>query len=131
MFEAKAILPLSLSVCHTCNVKDRSDYNKAVLLTLPARREAEVVALFHATAHHRQHDFLHARWCKLHCATVYVPFASPNEETGLMLIKPHIYESDNGRIMAGTHGNTVSGVTCLCTEVYEPKTKKKSQIFVL
>lgn len=32
------------------------------LLTLPVRREAEVVALFHATVHHRHHDFRHARW---------------------------------------------------------------------
>lgn len=90
MFGAKAILPLilSLSVCHTCNVKDRSDYNKAVLLTFPVQREAEVVALFQATVDHRQRDFLYARWCKLHCATTYVPFASPNEETGLMLLKP-------------------------------------------
>lgn len=50
---------LHYSVCHTCNVKDRSDYDKAVLLTLPVQREAEVVALFHATAHHRQHNFLY------------------------------------------------------------------------
>lgn len=90
MFGAKAILPLILpfSVCHTSNVKDRSDYNKAVLLTFAVQREAEVVALFQATVDHGQHDFLYARWCKLHCATTYVPFASPNEETGLMVLKP-------------------------------------------
>lgn len=77
MFEPRNIstsnaVCLSLSMCHICYFKDRSDYNKAVLLTLPVQREAEVVALFHATVHHRHHDFLHARWCKLHCTTIHV-----------------------------------------------------------
>lgn len=98
MFQADAILPLiaSLLVCYTYNSKDRSDYNKAVLLTLPVQREAEVVVLFHATVQDRLHDFLCAIWCKLHCTTSYFPFASPNDETGLMLRKSLIYESGGG-----------------------------------
>ncbi len=79
---------VTLTVCHTCNFEDRGDYDKNVLLTLPAQREAEVVALFHATVHHRHHDFLHARWCKLHCATTYVLRASSNGEAGWMFIRP-------------------------------------------
>lgn len=45
----KARLPLTLRGRRTCIVKDRSDYNKASLLTLHVQREAEVVVLFHAT----------------------------------------------------------------------------------
>lgn len=36
------------------------------------RGEAEVVSLFHATVHHKHHDFRHARWCKLTCAIRHV-----------------------------------------------------------
>lgn len=58
-------------VCHICNFKDRSDYNKAPLWTLPVGREGEVVALFHATVHLREHDFGHAIWWKLHFTIHY------------------------------------------------------------
>lgn len=57
------------------------------LQILPVQREAEVVALLHATAHHRHHGFLHARWCKLHCVTTNVSLASSNEEVGFVLIQ--------------------------------------------
>lgn len=88
---------LSLSRCPIGNFKDRSDNNKAVLLTLPVQREAEVVALFHATVHHRHHDFLHARLCTLHCTTTHArppQHTSPNEKAGFILIKPVIYDSN-------------------------------------
>lgn len=93
------ILPVPLSVCHTCDAKDRSDYEKAVLWTLPVQGEAEVVTFFHAAVDRRQHDFLHARWCKLCYAITYVPFASPNVETGLMPIKLFLHEGGNGRML--------------------------------
>lgn len=67
------------------------------LLTLPVLREAEVVALFHATVHHRHHDFRHSRWWKLHCATTHVLLASLNEEARLTFTKPAIYNSNDCR----------------------------------
>lgn len=63
---------------YICSIKDRSDCNNAALVILPVQGEAEVVASFHATAHH-DHDFLYARWCKLHCATKHALPASPNK----------------------------------------------------
>lgn len=48
-------LPPPLDSRHTCSAKDRSDYNKAPLSSLPVQREAEVVVLFHATVRRRGH----------------------------------------------------------------------------
>lgn len=77
----KARLPLTLRVRCTCNAKDRSDYNKASLLTLHVQREAEVVVLFHATGSTISHMLDGANYI----APLHVSSGSPKyRETDLM-----------------------------------------------
>lgn len=71
-----------------------------------------MVTFFHAAVHRSQHDFLHVRWCKFCCAITYVPFPSPNVETGLMPLKAFLYERDNGRMLE-TKSSTVKVIVIL------------------
>lgn len=117
----------SLGVCHICNFKDRSDYNKAVLLTLPVQREAEVVACFLPM-------FIISIMISymLDGANYIAPphmFTPLPQMRRLLKKKPFKnFSSDNSYEMTRGLEDMVQDVACLPIEDYELKTEQKSHM---